>query len=113
MPEKRNKNEREVSISNKRKGIKVQKVKLPTSTWVIDVLIGDEEQNGKQKKKKQGADPQPIYPGPFGYLLQPTGIIQWTYLEATTHRDIYIFIVLSLPPVTAGSARIMPRNELQ
>ena len=45
-----------------KKGIKVEKAKSPNPTLVIDALIGDEEQNIKQKetkRKKQGAGPQP------------------------------------------------------
>ena len=57
-----------------------QKAKPPTPTQAIDALIGDEEQNGKQKKvkkrKKQGTGPQPSYPGPFGRLLRRAGIIR-------------------------------------
>ena len=50
-----------------KKGVKAQKVETPTQSRVTDALIGNEEQNGKQKKK--GASPQPRYPGPFGHLL--------------------------------------------
>ena len=37
----------------KRKGIEVQRVKPLTPSWAIDVLIGDKEQNGIQKKEKK------------------------------------------------------------
>ena len=50
---------------DRRKG-KTLKAKSPTSAWAIDVLIGDEEQNGKPeitKRKNQGAGHQPSYPG--------------------------------------------------
>ena len=36
----------------KKNGIKGQKEKPPTLNWAIDVLIGDEEQNGKQNKEE-------------------------------------------------------------
>ena len=48
-------------------------MKYPTPSQAIDALIGEEEQNGKQKRakrKKQGAGPQPSYPGPFIHLLR-------------------------------------------
>ena len=64
----------QVRRGKKRKGIAAERGKHPTPSRAIDALIGDEEQNGKQKKtkgKKQGVGPQPSYPGPFGYLLQP------------------------------------------
>ena len=38
-------------ITKKRKGIEAQRAKPPTLTQSIDALIGDEEQNGKQKKE--------------------------------------------------------------
>ena len=57
----RNENERKGRRAKKRKGIELQKVKPPTPSRVIDALIGDEEQNRKQKK--EGAGPQPSYPG--------------------------------------------------
>ena len=38
--------------------IGAQRVKPPTPTWTSDALVGDEEQNRKQKKEeKQGMDP--------------------------------------------------------
>ena len=52
--------------------IEAQRVKLPTPSQATDALIGDEEQNGKQKRtkrKKQGTGSQPSYPGPFSCLL--------------------------------------------
>ena len=50
----------------KRKGIESLRVKHPTPSRETDTFIGDEEQIEKQKitkRKKQGADPQPSYPG--------------------------------------------------
>ena len=50
-----------------------------TSTPTDDALIGDEDQNGKQKKtkiQKQGTGPQPSYRGPFNRLLRRAGIIR-------------------------------------
>ena len=44
----------------KRKGIEAQRVKPPTPSRETDALIGDEEQNRKQKRterKKQGSGP--------------------------------------------------------
>ena len=50
-------------------------MKFSITTQAIDILIGDEEQNGKQKREKRErnreAVPQPSYPGPFGHLLLP------------------------------------------
>ena len=34
----------------KKKGSKGHRAKSPTQPWATDALIGDEEQNGKQKK---------------------------------------------------------------
>ena len=36
----------------KRKGIEAHRVKNPTPSQATDALIGDEEQNGKQKRTK-------------------------------------------------------------
>ena len=50
----------------KRKEIEAQRVKHPTPCQAIDALKEDEDQKGKWKKtkrKKQGAVPQPSYPG--------------------------------------------------
>ena len=62
-----------------RKGIEVHRVKHPTLFQATDALTGDEKQNGKQKKtkrKKQGASPQPSYPGTYSHLLRWAGIIR-------------------------------------
>ena len=37
----------------RKKGIEALRVKHPTLSRVIDALIGDEEQSGKEKKEKQ------------------------------------------------------------
>ena len=67
------KEERKVRRGNKRKGIEAQRVKHPTLSWATNELIGDEEHmENKQKKikgRKQGAGPQPSYPGPFSCFL--------------------------------------------
>ena len=44
------------------------------TTRSIDVLIGDKEQNEKQKRKKEMAQAQPSYPGPLDRFLLPAGI---------------------------------------
>ena len=49
----KDKEERQERRGKKRKGIKAQKVKFPTPSWAIDAFIGDEEQNGKQKKETE------------------------------------------------------------
>ena len=74
----REKKERKVRIVKKMKGIDAERVKYSTAFQATDALIGDEEQNGKQKRtkrKKQGAGPQPIYSVPFT-LLRSAGIIR-------------------------------------
>ena len=48
-----NKKERQVGRTKKKKGIKAQRAKPPTQTRAFDALIGDEEQNGKQKKEEK------------------------------------------------------------
>ena len=57
---------------DKKKGMKAQRVKPPTSCHTINALIGDEEQNGNQKKrrkrKKEGEGSEPSYFGPFVHL---------------------------------------------
>ena len=40
--------------AKKRKGIEARRVKPPTPSRVSDALIGDEEQEGKRKKKTEG-----------------------------------------------------------
>ena len=75
----REKKERKVRRAKKRKGIEARRVKRPTPSRVIDALIGDEEQNRKQKRtkgKKQGAGPQPSYPGPLRRFLRHAEIIR-------------------------------------
>ena len=39
--------------TKKGKGIEAQRVEPPTPSRAIDALIGDEEQNGKQKRTKR------------------------------------------------------------
>ena len=43
--------------AKKKKGIEGQMVKPSTPTRAINALIGDEEQNGKQKKEKETGSP--------------------------------------------------------
>ena len=62
----------------KRKGIETLRMKYPTPFRAIETFIGDEEQNGKQKKEqkeKHGAGLQPRYPRQFSRLLRHAGII--------------------------------------
>ena len=47
-----NAKERKGRRGKKKNGIKVQRMKPPAPTPVIDTFIGDEEQNGKQKKNE-------------------------------------------------------------
>ena len=49
----REKKERQVRRMKERKGIEAPRVKYPTPSRATDALIGDEEQNGKQKKLKK------------------------------------------------------------
>ena len=63
----------------KRKEIEALEEKHSTPSRPVDAFIGEEEQNGKQKRiirKKQGADPEPSYPGPFSRLLRREEIIR-------------------------------------
>ena len=46
------KKERQVRRAKKKKGNKGQRTKSPTPTRASDALIGDEEKNGKQKKRE-------------------------------------------------------------
>ena len=43
----------EGKITEKRKGIEAKRVKPPTPSWEIVAIIGDEEQNRKQKRIKR------------------------------------------------------------
>ena len=56
-----NANEREkeklVRKGKESKRIEAQRVSLPTPSQAIDALIGDEEQNGKQKKETESRSP--------------------------------------------------------
>ena len=64
----REKKERQVRREKKRKGIEAQTVKHSTPSLPTDALIGNEEQNEKQKRtkrKKQEVGPEPSYPGKF------------------------------------------------
>ena len=60
----RDKKERRWRRVKKRKGIEAQRVKPPNPSREVDELIEDEEQNGRQeRKKKQRVGLQPNYPG--------------------------------------------------
>ena len=53
-------------------------MKPRTPTPATDALAGIEEQMEKKKReqrKNQGAGLQPSYPGPFGRVLRPAGIM--------------------------------------
>ena len=70
---------RKVRGIKKSKGIEALKVKHPTSSQAVDAIIGDEEQNGKEKKtkrKKQGMGSHPSCRGPYSRLLRRAGIIR-------------------------------------
>ena len=71
-------------------GIKLQRMKPPTPTQLIDALIGDEEQNRKQERKRHNLgtldhavasyDPQGSY-GELILLIPPiTGINKSIYI---------------------------------
>ena len=56
----------------KRKRIEAQRAKPSSPSQASDALIGDEEQNGKQKKNKKketGIGFSPRHPGPFGHKV--------------------------------------------
>ena len=46
----REKKEKQVRKVKKRKGVEAQRVKHPTPSQATDALIGEKEQNGKQKR---------------------------------------------------------------
>ena len=78
-PRKETRRKEQVKEKSEEKGIEIQRVKPLTPTRAFDELIGDEEPTGKKKKEqkeKQGAGLQPSYPGPFGSLIRPAGIIR-------------------------------------
>ena len=67
-----NAKERKARRGKIRKGIEAHRVKHPTPSQATDALTRKEEQSGTQKgtkRKKQGACPQPSYPGRFSRLL--------------------------------------------
>ena len=53
----RDKKKRQERRAKKRKGIEAQRVKPSTPSQAIDALIGDEEQNGEQKKETRNRPP--------------------------------------------------------
>ena len=59
----------------RKKGIKGQRAKPPFPTLEIDAIIGNSEQNGKQKKKKnREQDPNPAtLAAPKGYIAGGLG----------------------------------------
>ena len=69
--------ERRVRIAKKRKGIGALRVKPPTPSLGIDALIGDEEQNGKQKQEKKETErvPSPATLNHSVALLRPAGFM--------------------------------------
>ena len=56
----RNENERQVRRAKKKKGIEEQRAKPPTPTRATNALIGDEEQNGKEKKETGSVPPSKL-----------------------------------------------------
>ena len=52
----RKKKERQMRKAKKRKGIEAPRVKNPTQYRAINALIGDEYQNGKQKRTKRNPE---------------------------------------------------------
>ena len=70
--------ERQRRRAKKRKGIKAQRVKPPTTSWPTDALIGDEEQNKNRRKRNRERYPN-LNPKHFIRLLWPAGITQWAY----------------------------------
>ena len=55
-----------------RKGIEVQRAKPPTPTRAIDVLIGNEEQNEKYKRKKKETESELLTQLPWTLSSSPT-----------------------------------------
>ena len=47
------------------------------SSWLALRGRRTEWKTEERKREKHGADPQPIYPGPFGRFLRPAGITMW------------------------------------
>ena len=68
----------------RRKGSR-QRMKPPTQTWTIDVLIGDEKQK-KAKKKNTRTGPQTQLPS----FLQSKCIIHWGYSETLQPIELTI-----------------------
>ena len=56
----------------KKKGSKGQRVKSPIPIWEIDVLIGDEEQNGKHKKEEKGRNRRRDHDSLLWIIRSPT-----------------------------------------
>ena len=82
--------------STPRKGIEAQRVKSPIPIWEIDVLIGDEEQNGKHKKEEK-----------WGNSRSHTVSL----LNPPTPRPIYILFIIREPtPTTAGSSHTIAKK---
>ena len=69
---KREKKEKQVRITKKKKGSEVQRAKPSTSTRAVDELKGFVEQNGEEKKEKRNREQahNPVnYLGPCDQLL--------------------------------------------
>ena len=68
---------RQVKRTEERKRIEAQRVKPITPSRATAAFIGEDERNGKPKKKSRNReDFQPSYPGPFSHLLRRAWIIQ-------------------------------------
>ena len=89
----------------------------PTTSWTIDALTGDEEQNGKKKKEKRKnreQAPPPCYSGPFGRLLRPEWTIRWAYSETLQPtggiNNIYMYIICFTINFRARPHLILPQD---
>ena len=84
-----NAKEKQGRRAKERKGTEAQKAKTPTPTRVIDALIGDGEQNEKQKNKKKET------------VRGPSTQLPWTLRSPpTTRRDHTVSLFFYIPRPT-------------
>ena len=88
---KRYKKERTCEREEQRKkGSRYRGGKPITSTRAIDELIGEEENRGRKRRKKQTEGLQPSYPRSFGVLLRPEGSYGKPVLLIPKHTSSFL-----------------------
>ena len=86
--------------ANKKKGVEAQRAKIPTPTRAFDAFIWDDLKRRKQKKEQKERSMEwifnPVTPDHFITSYDPHGLYSGPILKPSIHRDIYIYIYISI-----------------